>query len=409
MEVHPIGNEEVDAFIRANNVAFGNRPDPSQVARQRRELTELDRTLGAYVAGQLAGTAAALSSQLTVPGPVVVPMAGVTWVGVAPTHRRRGLLRALMGRQLADIHARGEALAGLGASEGGIYGRWGYGGATRGTTWMLERARGALEEGADDGGAVELTDADLACEALAQVHDEVRRRRPGDVAPCPTWWEEAVEDEHQDRHGSGAKLFVLRRDASGLIDGAAVYRVVRERRWSDDATVQVDHLEAASPVAYRALWAYLVDLDLTRQVAAAGRPLDEPLRHLLADPRQLRVTKLYDWLWLRLVDVPAALEARRYAAEGRLVLEVTDRACPWNAGRWLLDGGPGGAECRRARPGEDPGLVLGASGLGSAYLGGVGLASLAYAGRVAELVPGALGRACAMLAVDPAPFCSSWF
>lgn len=409
VEIRPIGGDEVEAFVQANNWAFGRRPDPAEVVRQRRELGELDRTLGAFAGGELVGTAAALSSELTLPGPVVVPMAGVTWVGVSPTSRRQGLLAAMMRRQLDDVHGRGEAVAGLGASEGGIYGRWGYGPATVGVSWRLERRRAAIAAGADDGGSLELAGPETARAAMARVHDGVRRGRPGDVRPCRTWWEEAVQSDHQDKHGAGAKFFVLRRDAGGAVDGGAAYRVTRDERWSDAGTVRVDHLEAISAAAYRALWAYLADLDLTHEVVAGGRPLDEPLRHLLADPRQLRVTKLYDWLWLRLVDLPAALAARRYRVAACLTLEVADVSCPWNEGRWRLEGGPDGAECRRAGPGEAAELALDAATLGSIYAGGVGLAGLVRAGRLVELVPGTLGRAGAMLGTDPLPFCSTWF
>ncbi len=164
---------------------------------------------------------------------------------------------------------------------------------------------------------------------------------------------------------------------------------------------------ALTPGAAAGLWRYCLDLDLIGAVQLAGRPVDEPLRWLLADPRRLRTAKVTDGLWVRLLDLPAALAARRYAAPGAVVVEVTDRLRPANDGRFLLEGGPDGADCRPT--GREPDLLCDVADLGAAYLGGVKLASLARAGRVLEQAPGALARADAMFATDPAPWCTTGF
>ncbi len=170
----------------------------------------------------------------------------------------------------------------------------------------------------------------------------------------------------------------------------------------------VDHLIARTDAAYRGLWAYLADLDLTDWVVATGRPGHEPLRWALADIRQLTITGVRDHLWLRLVDLPAALSRRRYAAEGAVTLEVTDRFCPWNQGRWLLVGGPDGAECRPAAGRNGPSLSLDAAAIGSLFLGGPSVAQLARAGR-ADGDRASLLRADQMFGSGLDPWCSTEF
>lgn len=406
-EIRPITHDEIDAFMVTNFAAFGGRLDQEQAQRYRAELTELDRTLAGMAAGRAVATAAAFSMELTLPGLVVVPAAGISWVGVLPTHRRQGLLSALMRRQLDDVHERGEAISMLTASEGAIYGRYGYGPATVETVWELDRA-GARWRQRPDPGAIELVDTEAARPLLAQVHDAARRAQAGDVRPHPAWWDEVVRDAHRNHDGLGAKFFALHH-TSGAADGYAVYRIPEKEQWSSDRTAEVVRMAAVTPSGYMALWGYLADLDLTARVRARHRPADEPLRWALADPRQLRVTEVEDWLWLRLVDLPAALAARRYAVEGSVVVGVSDPLCPWNEGRWRLEGGPDGAECLRVGAQEDAELALDTSAVASAYLGGVGLEALAWAGRVAELVPGALARAGAMFATDRLPWCSTSF
>jgi predicted acetyltransferase len=383
--------------------AFGGTPSPADLRRYRSDLTEPERTQAAFVAGKLAGTTAVLSLELTIPGRGPVPMGGVTAVGVLPTHRRQGLLRGMMRAALDDCHDRGEMLAALNASEGGIYGRFGFGPATFQVRWELDRARAGLARPPEHPGQIELVDAADATAAWPRLHDQVRPGRAGEVSAYPGFWDHLAGAENQGHDGSGSKLFVLHSGPAGQADGAAVFRLP----WSPDPAasgiVQVDWLEASSPAAYTGLWAFLTDLDLTRRVVAGKRPVDEPLRWQLADSRALQVTRQADNLWVRLVDVPGALAARGYAMSGSLVLEVTDAFCPWNDGRWRLETGPDGAACTRAPSGAQPELFLSAATLGSVYLGGIAVGPLARAGLVHELVPGALARVTAMLASGEAP------
>jgi len=419
-EIRPVTADEVDAFIRAvpgaaglptwepepaawwagpgNSSPFSSRISDKEVARYRSEVRELDRTQAAFADGRLVGTSGLYTLEVTVPGARQVAMGGVTSVGVLPTHRRRGLLRGMMRAMLDDCRARGETLAGLGASEGGIYGRYGFGPATYQVRWQLERTSARLGLSASaDAGRLELVD-EVAMASAAALYERVRQRRVGQVSAAPGTWTSLI------RNANGAKRFVIHCSPDGAVDGIAVYRLPWSADPAGSGAVQVEWFEAASPDAYTALWMLLADLDLTKRVIAAKRPVDEPLRWQLADPRALRVTRMSDDLWIRLVDVAGALAARSYQVPGTLVLEVTDSFCPWNTGRWLLDGGPAGAECSRAAGGLSAELAMDAATLGSLYLGGTAPGPLARAGLIHELIPGALDRATAMLAQADAPF-----
>jgi predicted acetyltransferase len=414
IEIRPVTSGEADTYIRAVPGAagmpnwepepaahwagpgmaapYGNRISDADVARYKSEVRELDRTQAAFADGRLVGTSGVLTLEVTVPGGRQVALGGVTSVGVLPTHRRRGVLRAMMRAMLDDCRQRGETLAGLDASEGGIYGRFGFGPATTMTRWELARS----SVSSAPAGRLELVDGPALAAVGPGLLDTIRRSRVGQVSAWPGQWTSMTRDG----------WFVLHHAPDGAVDGAAVYRYAGV---ADPGTVQVDWLDASSPEAYTDLWLFLADLDLTKQVVAAKRPPDEPLRWQLTNPRALRVTRMSDDLWIRLVDVPGALAARSYAVPGSLVLAVADEFCPWNEGQWRLDGGPYGAACAQAPAGSAADLRLDATTLGSLYLGGVAPGPLARAGRITELAPGALGRLTAMLAQPDAPFTSIGF
>lgn len=402
IEVRRVENGEITAFVDTVETAWGF--DTTEEQRQRAgQDVAAENLLGAFAAGVMAGTAMSFSLELTVPGQVQLPMAGVSYVAVHPLHRRQGILRALMRFQLDDLHARGVPLAGLGASEAGIYGRYGYGPATWDSSWRV--ARGAARHLADPDQAsrLELMDATTAHEALPAVHEQARQSQVGDVRAYAGWWREQTADDQ--RRG---RQFIVSADHDGHLNGYASYRLERDQHYSSHATVVVDHLVASTGAAYRSLWAYLTDLDLTDWVEARGRPEHEPLQWALEDRRQLEVTSVHDHLWVRLVDLPEALSRRRYGADGSLVLEVTDPFCPWNQGRWLLEGGPDGAVCRPARGTGTGSLRLDTTALGSLFLGGTSVARLAAAGLV-QADPASLLRANQMFGTGLEPWCSTWF
>jgi predicted acetyltransferase len=398
LEIRAISEDEFPAFLRANEAAFSAVPTEEETQLERR-LAELDRCLAAFDGPDIVGTAAAFTMPMTVPGGEI-DVGYVTAVGVSPTHRRRGINTELMRRQLDDAHRRGEMVDVLYASEGGIYGRYGYGLATTGLAIDVDCARSAFVRGYEPAGSMRLVERDAALKDVLAVHDAVRVTRPGMVRLDEHRFEYGLHD-----HGPDAdrpKFFALHEGDQG-VDGFAVYRVKHD--WPGgvpQSVLTVRDLQATSPGAYADLWRYVLDVDLVERVQAWNRPADEPLVHLVAEPRRLRAT-VRDNLWLRLVDVPGALAARRYATEGRIVLQVRDAFCPWNDGRYLLEAA---GEVGEVEPtAAEPDLVGTVNDVGAAYLGGTSFRQLHRAGRVEERSPGALARADSMFGWDPAPWC----
>jgi predicted acetyltransferase len=415
--VRPITEDELAAFRGVSEHAF-HWPPPSEQARaQVASRVELDRTLAAFDGAEQVGVAGVYSFRMAVPG-ALLPVAGVTMVAVLPTHRRRGILSALMRRQLADIHERGEPVAALYASEAGIYGRFGYGRASAHQLYRLRRGEGALAAHAPADPALRLRIAEPAAARaeLAKVYELALPERPGLFARTGAWWDRVLDDPAEERAGATPLRCVLAEDSAGP-RGYALY-TARER-WDEpaflpDSSLRVREAITTDPAATAAIWGDLLSRDLTTEFVAAMRPVDDPVLHLLADPRRVRA-QVSDGLWARLVDVPAALSQRRYACPVDIVIEVTDELCPHNSGRWRLATGeappgaagrpwPGfGATCERASGPAD--LVAPVQALGSAYLGGTRLGPWAAAGLVQEAAPGAVAALSAAMSWDPAPWC----
>ncbi|WP_247597732.1 GNAT family N-acetyltransferase [Streptomyces sp. RKND-216] len=378
------------AVIRA---AFGTTFDPESHALWAARM-EPGRSIVAYDGDEVCGTTGSFSFRMTVPGGAVVPTAGVTMVTVKPTHRRRGVLTSMMRRQLEEVRERREPLAVLRASEPLIYGRFGYGAASDelGARVDTARTRLALPAGAD---ALRLRLVDPCDpEVLAACEELYARRvplRPGMLERRPGWERAVVHDPEDKRDGATPMQCVLA-ERDGELRGYARYAVRPHYDAADnpDGEVLLRDMEALDPAAHGALVRYLFDLDLTSTLCVEGRPVDDPWLHLVTDPRRCGISRR-DALYLRVIDVAAALEARTYAAGVDVVLELEDAFCPWNAGRWRLSGGPKGATCTRT--GDPADLALSVPELGAAYLGGVPLAALADAGRVRELREGALAEA----------------
>jgi predicted acetyltransferase len=371
-----------------------------------RSVHEFERTLGAYDDGQLVGTASAYTFDLSAPGGQV-PVAGVTWVSVLPTHRRRGILTSLMRTQLHGLHEEGrEAVAALWASEPAIYGRFGYGAASRQLALTLPRDPKALahasEASTDSALTARLLPAAGSAALTNEVYERVARQRPGIPRRREPWLQRAEADMPSRRRSRSAlRCVVVERD--GQVQAYARYATEpKDEPEGFRGVVHVREVMGADPLAYAAVWRYLLDLDLTVTVRAGNQPIDDPLLELLADPRRARPI-VTDGLFVRLVEVDRALAARAYQSPVELVLEVADPLCPWNAGRWRLTGDPSGGSCERTAAAAD--LSLGVLELGAAYLGGISLRRLAAAGRVEEHRAGALHAASLAFGHDPAPWC----
>jgi predicted acetyltransferase len=395
MELRPARRKEMDDFGRAVMRAF-HRDLTDEDRRHYERVDEPERSLAWFDGGRIVAGSGIYSRHVSVPGGVV-PCAAVTAVGVVPTHRRRGLLTEMMRRQLEAVHGHGEAVAILWASEGGIYGRFGYGLAARIGRLTARRPLARLTAPPPLGDPLRAGPAGDHVAALRALYERVRGGRPGMLDRPDPWWQMRLHDPESQRHGAQPLQAVL------VPDGYALYAVRADR--DDDGPageVAIRELVAATPAARAVLWAFLLDQDLTRTITWAMAPTDEPLWLMLTDPDAVRVG-LEGGLWVRMVDVAAALAARDYAGDPDVVLEVADAFCPWNAGRYRLAGGG----CERTR--AEPDLALDAAALGAAYLGGTTLHDLAGAGRVTELRPGALERASAAFGFGVAPWCPEIF
>jgi predicted acetyltransferase len=412
--MRPIASDEFEAYCEVATQAFNDAAVTAEGVEHERLTFEFDRSLAAFDGAAMVGTTAAYSFQLTVPGGVAAA-AGVTFVGVLPTHRRRGILSGMMRHQLADVVERGEAIAALYSSETGIYGRYGYGCASGQLKHTIGRAEGALTAAA--GGAkrdgVRLRagqPADLRAE-LGRVYDAAAPHRPGMLARDERWWRAVLNDPEIFRYGMSVQKCLLAEDDSGPL-GYALFRTKPD--WGEDGLpagkLSVRELIAVDAAAMAALWGDLLSRDLVTDVTARQRPVDDPLVEMLADRRRTR-SQLSDGIWVRLTDVPAALAQRSYARAADVVIEVADDVLPANAGRWRLqcaapDEG-GKANCERTTAAAD--VELPVSALGAGYLGGTRLVSLAAAGLVTEHKEGALARLSAAMYSDPAPWCPSMF
>jgi len=410
LELRAIEPDEFTAFSRAVESAFGHTPNDAEVDAWR-NVTEFDRTIAIFDRSRIVATGGAFTMQLTVPGGGTVPTAGVTAVSVATSHRRRGLLSAMMSHQLDDVARRGEPIAVLTASESVIYGRFGYGLGTSFLSTRIAQPNGGFAQPIADAGGCRQVDVDEAGILLPAVFDAYRAGQPGEVSRSEAMWHQRLSDLEVWREGASGFFHVVHEDERGVADGYLTYRV--RGHWTGahlpGSTVEIDELVAATPLARRALWRHALSIDLATAVTAFNVPLDDPVRWELADPRRLEITAMADHLWARLLDVPASLAARTYATEDSLVIEATDRFRPGSRaeGRFALGGGPGGAECAPTEAPAD--VALGVAELGALFLGGVRATTLERVGRVQELRPGALARLDAMFAIAPAPFCATHF
>jgi predicted acetyltransferase len=401
--IRPITDDEVEAFTAHLDFAFHENP-PQEALDLGMRLLPRDRTMAAFDGDELVGTGGDLPFELTVPGGVTVPAAGVSFISVKATHRRRGLLTAMMRHQMDGWHEGGGApVAILNASEPAIYGRFGYGLATQYLALTIPRGDNGLSAvPGSDKFRMRMVDPREAYERCQEVFETQRLGRPGMLPRVgEAWRDSGLADYEFARRGAGPLRCVVAEDADGRIAAFARYRVKEDydNPARPDCKVRVREAYGRDLASSIAVWRFLLDIDLTSEVHAYV-PTDHPLMFLLADPRQA-VPQLRDSLYLRLVDVDRALAARRYAAPVDVVFEVSDPFCAWNTGRWRLSGDADGAVCTRTTDPAD--LVLGPCELGTAYLGGFPLAALGRAGRVEELRPGALAAASRAFVSDIAP------
>ncbi|EDY58038.1 MULTISPECIES: GNAT family N-acetyltransferase [Streptomyces] len=427
MEIRPTTDEDLDVFVDTVHAAFGRFPEtPVEGGGLWWSALEMDRCLLALTAdGRPVGTAATHSFELTLPGETLVPAPGVTAVGVLPSHRRQGVLSAMMRHQLADLRARGEFLSVLLASEATIYGRFGYGPATYTQRLTVQRHRSVLalpraratadapatgpdhgpydvsDHGPDHGpdrGSVEVLRRSECGEILEDVYDRYRRAQPGALSRPHRWW---ALRAGQPPISPAPRYVAVHRDADGVPDGYASYSI-----GEPDNTLTVDETITVDDTVFTALARFVLGHDLASRVVFQHVPPQHPLRWQLADFRAGEVSGDTDWLWVRLLDVPRALTARGWFTDGELVLDVEDPFLGEH-GRYLLTVQDGKADC--VLTDREPDLSLDVRDLGSVYLGGTAPSTLVRAGHIRAHRPEAAILADALFRTDRAPHCLHWF
>jgi predicted acetyltransferase len=405
LELRTLTETDFDQVIDLDELVFNDPPGPDQWRAIAKDLFELDRGrgIGVFAGDELAGVGIISGLEMAVPGGVL-PEAGVLLIGVKPTYRRRGIMSRMIRHQLHTLHEEGaEPLAGLTASESVIYGRFGYGVATYGASFAVPRHRSGLRPvpGADQVRVrlVPTAESAAVCEA---IHARQVGKRAGMLVRPEPWGRVYGTDVEAWREGRSVLRTVLaERDGEAI--GFARYRSKNDAGPSGLAAgyTDVSELYADDTAGYAALAGYLLTLDLVGGTKFYRQPVDSPLVYLLEDLRAAEM-RVRDVLYLRLVDVDRALAGRTYAAPVNMVLEVSDRLCPWNAGRWHLTGDEKGATCTQtAEPAE---LALDVRELAAVYLGGTTLAALAQVALVTELRPGAVADATRAFATDLAPW-----
>jgi len=399
----PITAEEVDAFGRSSVAGFGESPEWLQKG-QAWHAAELDRTVAGFDGDAIVTTARNYSLELTVPGGSILRAAGLSAVTVLPTHRRRGYLRQMISLMFDDAIAREEPVSMLTASEASIYERFGYGISTRVQHARLDK-RDVSFVRPRPGGRFRLLDVDDARKVEPTLFDRVRRNAPGAISRPDEWW----SAEQYDPGELGNRFDVLYESEQGTVEGYATYGIKDAWNAMGGAhTLHVRDFVAATPTASHALQRYLCEVDLVATIVFHNLPLDSPLPWLLESSRAVRAES-HDYVWTRLLDVPAALGARTYAVPGTLVIAIHDELRPGSAADGTFSIEADGSTGSVTRSDRTPDLECGVAAASAAWLGGVRWSELASAGLVDEHTSGALVTADTMFLSTPLPYPYTWF
>jgi predicted acetyltransferase len=404
LRVRTIEASEIQEWVRCMGVGFlYNAPD--DYGEYFLGEVDLERTWGAFDGARVVGTLRSFATPFTAPGPTEVTVAALTNVTVAPTHRRRGLLTEMITAELRATADREEPIGILIASEYPIYGRFGYGAAIEAASYEVDLAPTRFRRPGE--GCVELLDLATLYQEAPGLYDRFRTAQIGSIGRDTRWWDRALHQVEVPGAKAPEGFQALYRSPAGVPEGYVRYRAKQtSQSMRPTGELTVHELVAVTPTAYERLWRYCCDVDLVATVSAGDRSVDEPLGWLLEDGRTVRQTGRYDFVWVRILDVAIGLSSRRYAGEGRLVIEVDD-PLGFASGRYALDGGPSGATCTRTDEAAD--LSMSVDALGSLYAGGVSPHTLHHVGRIDVQRAGALDRAAVMFRASTAPWCSTWF
>ncbi|KIF75793.1 hypothetical protein QR77_21670 [Streptomyces sp. 150FB] len=406
LEVRPVTDSEFPDWHRALNTGFLRSPvSPEEVVSGARSYVDLTRVLGAFDRGRCVATFRSFDQELTLVGGATRTVDAVTSVTVSPTHRRRGLLSRMMAADLGAAKERGDALATLIAAEYPIYGRYGFGPAASLAEWSIDVPRAGLDprwSGPEDGGSIELLDIADVPKIGGEFHDRFRVTQPGATDRNERWWRMETGAKHSGTPKT-ERFFAAYRSPAGEIEGMAAYSA--DTNWGDVKqplnTLTVDWLTALNPAAQRALWHFLCSIDWITTVRTGYRAPDDLLPNLLPDPRAARIVTQADYMWVRVLDVPRALEARTYTTPGTLVLDVHDPS-GLTGGRFRLEASDTEASCTPTT--DSPDVTLDVKELGALYLGDASAVRLAALGTLTENTPGAVSRTESMFRTPRRPW-----
>lgn len=402
IQIREVPPDRLEEFLSPIGTALGFAYD-AEAGERLLTIPEFDYRIGAWENDAVVGAAGSFSFAMTVPGGGSVQTAGLTMVGVHATHRRRGVLTQMMRRHLDDARAKGQPIAALWASEGSIYGRFGYGMASLSAHIELHRARAVFAQDCEPVATARLVDEQEGLDLFRPIWEHVRRRTPGMLTRSREWWEvRKLSDPEWARRGGGVLQRVVF-EIGGELAGYALYRQnIQFSATGIEGTLDVREAVGSTPQATREVWRYLFGVDLITTIKCGLLPVDHPLLYSLAEPGQLQM-RVSDALWVRLVDVEAALSQRSYAEGGGVVLDVVDEFCAWNAGSYRI------TEQTAKRTDYEPDVRVTAADLGALYLGGSTFDALHAAGRVEELRPGGIERADHLFRTNRAPWCPEIF
>ena len=411
IELKPVTNKNFTEWRKAVRHGFGQHVHPDDITRLKNDRAELDRLVAAVdiVSDRIVATGGVDSYSLTLPGGGVIPMAGVAYMTTSVTHRRQGAFSEILSHIHNDARERGDLVSGLWASQSHLYGRFDYGLAINSYDWEIDPVHGAFSrssvfQGTDLDSCVYFVDATEAAHILPHIYDQMRVQTTGAVDRTPGRWRYQLFDEERVRDGASALFFAVCEER-GKKTGYVSYRMTRKAD-TDMGTLEVVEQVATTDTAHVSLWRFLLNFDLVGKLAATNRPVDDPLWWLLADPRRL-VRKSHDALWLRLIDIPKALEARRYNCDGKLKIGLVSDAQIDIVGTYVLEVSEGRAAVKKTT--EKPDVVMTPADLSVIYLGANSPSVLVGAGRIDPVTSGSCLKLHNMFATHSKPWCLHYF
>jgi predicted acetyltransferase len=402
IDIRPLTIDDIPSALQLMARYFLVEPPTDERITNAQECWDPTRQFGAFDNTRVVGMAGVWPLQTTVPGLDRLPTMGLTRVGVASTHRRRGILTALLRAQFDDTLRRGDVISSLRASEATIYGRFGYGLAGHVAKYRIKTRDGAFAVPIEDAGTVRLLEPGEVMATLPAIYERVGRTHVGAVDRPEGLWRNYLGDFTKQPFAS-ARWVAVHVGADGVPDGYVDFEATDRHNWHKNGDlVTINDLTADDATVYAALWRFVFDYDLVGTVEADERPTDEAVRHRLSNPRALETVDRYDEQWVRLLNVEEALRRRTYSGDTSVVVNVTDSFQPSNSGTYRLGADAGLTDAA-------PNLSLDVSVLGAAYLGGTSFSELAAAGRVVEHSSSAVALADSLCTSSRAPWCGSFF